>query len=471
MNIQNLIPVYETFIADMETPVSLYQKYVGDNLGFLLESKDSKDASIGRYSFISKNPFGRLSYKSKEIFKDNEKVITKLAFMDYFKRELEKFNVENPDKLPFVGGAYGTMAYDIIREFETLPDNNPDELEVPDSDMFFVKEGIIYDHFHEKITIVTLAEKGKEEEGRKRVEKIKKEVFESTVKISFPKAKKSNKEVKGNTTKKEYMEIVEKAKKYIVEGDIFQVVLSQRWEMEQDLHPFEVYRVLRSTNPSPYLFYFNFGTYKVAGSSPEMLVEMKNNHIKNCPIAGTRKRGKNEVEDKEIADELLGDPKEKAEHVMLVDLARNDMGKIAKIGSVEVTDFMSVHNYSHVMHIVSLVEGEKEEKETAFSVLASFLPAGTLSGAPKIRAMEIIDELEKVRRGIYGGAVGYFSFDGNMDTCIAIRTMVIKDEKIYMQAGAGITINSVPELEYEECLNKVKVLIEALGGTYDTLNR
>lgn len=471
MNKQNLVPVYETFIADMETPVSLYQKYVGDDLGFLLESKDSKDASIGRYSFISKNPFGRISYIKKEIFKNNEKVVTKLPFMDYFKKELEKFNVDNPNKLPFVGGAYGTMAYDIIREFETLPDNNPDELQVPDSDMFFVKEGIIYDHFHEKITIVSLAEKGKEEEGKRRVEEIKKEVFESTVKISFPKAKKSNKEVKGNTTKKEYMEMVEKAKKYIVEGDIFQVVLSQRWEMEQDLAPFEVYRVLRSTNPSPYLFYFNFGTYKVAGSSPEMLVEMKNNHIKNCPIAGTRKRGKNEVEDKNIADELINDPKEKAEHVMLVDLARNDMGRIAKVGSVEVTDFMSVHNYSHVMHIVSLVEGEKEEKETAFSVLASFLPAGTLSGAPKIRAMEIIDELEKVRRGIYGGAVGYFSFDGNMDTCIAIRTMVIKDEKIYMQAGAGLTINSVPELEYEECLNKVKVLIEALGGSYDTLNR
>lgn len=471
MNKQNLVAVYETFIADMETPVSLYQKYVGDDLGFLLESKDSKDASIGRYSFISKNPFGRLSYIKKEIFKNNEKVVTKLPFMDYFKRELEKFTVDNPNKLPFVGGAYGTMAYDIIREFETLPDNNPDELEVPDSDMFFVKEGIIYDHFHEKITIVSLAEKGKEEEGKRRVEEIKKEVFESTVKISFPNAKKSNKEVKGNTTKKEYMEMVEKAKKYIVEGDIFQVVLSQRWEMEQDLAPFEVYRVLRSTNPSPYLFYFNFGTYKVAGSSPEMLVEMKNNHIKNCPIAGTRKRGKNEVEDKNIADELINDPKEKAEHVMLVDLARNDMGKIAKVGSVEVTDFMSVHNYSHVMHIVSLVEGEREEKETAFSVLASFLPAGTLSGAPKIRAMEIIDELEKVKRGIYGGAVGYFSFDGNMDTCIAIRTMVIKDEKIFMQAGAGITINSVPELEYEECLNKVKVLIEALGGTYDTLNR
>ena len=465
-----LIPVYETFIADMETPVSLFQKYVGDELGFLLESKDSKDATIGRYSFISKNPFGRISYKDKKIYKNEKEIKTDLPYMEYFREELKNFSVENKDKLPFVGGAYGTMAYDIIREFEVLPDNNPDELHVPDSDMFFVKEGIIYDHFHEKITIVVLAEKENEYLAKNRIEEIKNEVFQSTVKISFPTAKKSNKEVKGNTTKNEYVEMVKKAKEYIVEGDIFQVVLSQRWEMEQDLHPFEVYRVLRSTNPSPYLFYFNFGAYKVAGSSPEMLVELKDGHIKNCPIAGTRKRGKTENEDREIAKGLLEDPKEKAEHVMLVDLARNDMGKIAKVGSVEVTDFMSVHNYSHVMHIVSLVEGEKDDKETAFSVLASFLPAGTLSGAPKIRAMEIIDELEKVKRGIYGGAVGYFSFDGNMDTCIAIRTMVIKDEKIYMQAGAGITINSVPELEYEECLNKVKVLIEALGGSYDTLN-
>lgn len=467
---KKFVPVYETFIADMETPISLFQKYVGEELGFLLESKDSKDATIGRYSFISKNPFNRLTYIGKNIYSNNELLNTELNFVDHFKNELNSFSVDNKDKLPFVGGAYGTMAYDIIREFETLPDNNPDELKLPDSDMFFVKEGIIYDHFHEKITIVVLAEEDKLEEGKKRLEEIKNEVFESTVLVSFPKAKKSNKEVKGNTSKKEYVEMVNAAKKYIVEGDIFQVVLSQRWEMEQDIHPFEVYRVLRSTNPSPYLFYFNFGTYKVAGSSPEMLVELKEGHIKNCPIAGTRKRGKTAEEDRTIANELLEDPKEKAEHVMLVDLARNDMGKVAKVGSVEVTDFMSVHNYSHVMHIVSLVEGEKEDRESALSVLASFLPAGTLSGAPKIRAMEIIDELEKVRRGIYGGAVGYFSFDGNMDTCIAIRTMVIKDEKIYMQAGAGITINSVPELEYEECLNKVKVLIEALGGSYDNLD-
>ena len=363
------------------------------------------------------------------------------------------------------------MAYDIIREFEDIPDNNPDELRVPDSDMFFVKEGVIYDHFHEKITIVVLAEENDVEEAKNRLVEIKKEIFESSVKISFPEKNVGKKPVNANTTRAEYVEMVNKAKKYIVEGDIFQVVLSQRWVMEQDLHPFEVYRVLRSTNPSPYLFYFNFGDYKVAGSSPEMLVEIKEGHIKNCPIAGTRKRGKDREEDIKIAKELMDDPKERAEHVMLVDLARNDMGRVAKVGSVEVTEFMEVQNYSHVMHIVSLVEGEKAEKETPFSVLGSFLPAGTLSGAPKIRAMEIIDELEKTKRGVYGGAVGYFSFDGNMDTCIAIRTMVIKDNKINMQAGAGITINSDPNAEYDECLNKVKVLIEALGGDYDSFNR
>lgn len=455
--------VHETFIADMETPISIFQKYVGDELGFLLESKDLKDVTKGRYSFISKNPFGRLIYKdSKIMFNDEE--IKNIRFMDFFKEKLDEIEVENNEKLPFVGGAYGTMAYDIIREFENIPNNNPDELKVPDSDMFFVREGVIYDHYHEKITIVILVEEGEEKKGIARLEEIKNEIFDSKVKISFPQRNSSVKPVYSNTTKDEYMKMVEKSKEYIREGDIFQVVLSQRWSMEQDMHPFEIYRVLRSTNPSPYLFYFNFGDYKVAGSSPEMLVEMKNNRVKNCPIAGTRKRGKNFKEDIEIAKEMLEDPKERAEHVMLVDLARNDMGRIAEVGSVEVTEFMEVQNYSHVMHIVSLVEGNKEENQDVFSVLGSFLPAGTLSGAPKIRAMEIIDELEKTKRGVYGGAVGYFSFDSNMDTCIAIRTMIIKNNRIYMQAGAGLTINSVPELEYEECVNKVKVLIEALGG-------
>lgn len=467
MKKKTLIPTYETFIADMETPVSLFKKYVNEDLGFLLESSDN---TKGRYSFICKNPTTRLLYKNGKIIKNNEVVETNMKFMDYFKNELDSFTIENPNNLPFIGGAYGTVGYDMIREYENIPNNNPDDLDLPDSDMFFVQEGIIYDHLSKKIFIVVLDTKENSKLSKLRLQEIKKTIFSTNIQVDFPIVIKSNKKVFSNTTKPEYISMVNRAKQYITEGDIFQVVLSQRWTMEQDIDSFEIYRILRSTNPSPYMFFFNFGDYNIAGSSPEMLVELKNNHIKNCPIAGTRKRGKTLEEDTLISKELLSDPKERAEHVMLVDLARNDMGRVAEVGSVKVTDFMSVHSYSHVMHIVSLVEGEKNKDETPFSTLASFAPAGTLSGAPKIRAMEIIDELEKVKRGIYGGTVGYFSFDGNMDTCIAIRTMVIKDKKVFMQAGAGITLNSVPELEYDECLNKVKVLIESLGGHYDSIN-
>lgn len=467
MKKKTLIPTYETFIADMETPVSLFKKYVNNDLGFLLESNDN---TKGRYSFICKNPTVRLSYKNGKIIRNSEIMATSMKFMDYFKSELDSITIENPDNIPFVGGAYGTVAYDMIREYENIPNNNPDDLNLPDSDMFFIQEGIIYDHLYKKISVVVLDTKENSKLSESRLQEIKRAIFSSDVQIDFPVVIKSNKKAFSNTTKTEYISMVNKAKQYITEGDIFQVVLSQRWTMEQDMEPFEIYRILRSTNPSPYMFYFNFGDYNIAGSSPEMLVELKNNHIKNCPIAGTRKIGKTPEENAIISEELLSDPKERAEHVMLVDLARNDMGRVAEVGSVEVTDFMSVHSYSHVMHIVSLVEGEKNKNETPFSILASFAPAGTLSGAPKIRAMEIIDELENVKRGIYGGTVGYFSFDGNMDTCIAIRTMVIKDKKVFMQAGAGITLNSVPELEYDECLNKVKVLIESLGGHYDSIS-
>lgn len=452
------------YISDTDTPITIYKKYVGDNIGLLLESKEE---GKGRYSFVSTNFSSELIYKNKKIIKDNEEIKENISFVKYLERVLEEVEVINEKNLPFVGGAFGTVAYDIIREFENLPNVNSDELQSPDSHLFFVQEGVIIDHFYEKIILISIDENNKigEERASKRLEEIKDIIFKREYQMErVEKSNKSNKAI-SNTSKEEYIEMVEKAKEYIHEGDIFQVVLSQRWTLESELEPFEVYRVLRSTNPSPYLFYFNFGEYKVAGSSPEMLVEVKNNRVKNCPIAGTRKRGENPEEDGKLASDLLSDPKERAEHVMLVDLARNDMGRIAKVSTVEVTEFMKVANYSHVMHLVSLVEGEKREELNTFEVLASFLPAGTLSGAPKIRAMEIIDELEKVKRGIYGGAIGYFSYDGNMDTCIAIRTMVIKDNKIYMQAGAGITIKSVAESEFEECENKVRVLIEALGGT------
>ena len=260
----------------------------------------------------------------------------------------------------------------------------------------------------------------------------------------------------------EYGEKVEKIKHYIREGHVFQTVLSQRWTIETRQTGFELYKELRELNPSPYLYYFNYGTFEVIGSSPEMIVKKQGNKVFTCPIAGTRKRGKDEAEDKRLRDELLSDEKERAEHVMLVDLARNDMGRISEFGTVKVTQFMEVQNYSHVMHIVSQVEGRKKGESHPLDLVASFLPAGTLSGAPKIRAMEIIDELESVRRGLYGGATGYIDFGGDMDFCITIRTMVKKGNEVYLQAGAGIVADSVPENEYYECCNKVMALAKTL---------
>ncbi|HPT77071.1 MAG TPA: anthranilate synthase component I family protein [Defluviitaleaceae bacterium] len=263
-------------------------------------------------------------------------------------------------------------------------------------------------------------------------------------------------------TKEEFIEKIKKAQKYMEEGDIYQIIISKRWTMETDEDAFVLYRRLRRINPSPYLYYLNFGDYQVAGSSPETLVELRKDRVYTCPIGGTRKRGKNHEEDEALKAELLNDEKDKAEHIMLIDLARNDMGKIAQIGSVQLTRYMDIHYYSHVMHMESQIEGIKNEKEDAFSILQSFLPAGTLSGVPKIRSIEIIDELEEEKRGIYGGAVGYISFDGDMDMAIAIRTMVIKDGKVYMQAGAGVVADSDPEKEDEESENKIMALLKAV---------
>ncbi|MBZ4683613.1 MAG: anthranilate synthase component [Fusobacteriales bacterium] len=449
--------------GDIETPITLYKKYVNDDVGILLESRDSIK---GRYSFIGKNPF--IVIESNELninIKKDGKVIEKNGkVLDTIKEEIENIKIIEDKSLPFCGGAVGVIGYDIIKQYEKLPRTNPDSLNLPESNMMFLTEFIMYDHYHQDISIIVLEEKNNEELAYKRIEEIENIIKTTTLPIDFyniNKIKIEN-EAKSNTTKEEFINMVKKAKKYIFEGDIFQVVLSQRWTLETKEHPFNLYRKLRSLNPSPYLFYFNFGDYQVAGSSPEMLVEVRGNEVFNCPIAGTRRRGKDEKEDLLLAKELLNDEKEKAEHIMLVDLARNDMGRIAKIGSVEVTEFMQVHYYSHVMHIVSLVEGEKRDDKDSFSVLSSFLPAGTLSGAPKIRAMEIIEELEKEKRGIYGGAAGYFSYNSDMDTCIAIRTMIIKENKVYMQAGAGITSDSNPEMEYEETRNKVKALLTAI---------
>ena len=298
----------------------------------------------------------------------------------------------------------------------------------------------------------------------------------SSISISFIIDEKeiNSKLVNTTDTQESFIKKVNKAKHYIKEGDIFQVVLSQRWCIETNENGLQLYQSLRKLNPSPYLYYFNYNDFEVIGSSPEMLVKKVDKTIYTCPIAGTRKRGKTKEEDKILADDLLGDEKERAEHIMLVDLARNDMGRIAEFNSVKVTEFMKVQNYSHVMHLVSLVEGNSSYNKHPLDILSSFLPAGTLSGAPKIRAMEIIEELEDVRRGPYGGAIGYVGFNNNMDFCITIRTMIKKKEQVYLQAGAGIVADSVPENEFEECCHKVKALSKVLlkgDNEYDFTNR
>ncbi|MCD8239062.1 MAG: anthranilate synthase component I [Clostridiales bacterium] len=452
------------FSGDTETPITLFYKYVGDEKGFILESRGEGKIN---YSFLGKNPVACLYGSDKlTIDEGGEKKIYEGKLLDGVRDYLSNFKVETDLDVSFIGGAVGTIGYDVIRQYEKLPDENPDEIGVPVVNLMVFTEFIIYDHMHDCIRLVVLDTK--DNHGKARAEaildKMEKEV-KSVVpaeKYEMPKALCGS--VTCNVTKEEYMDMVKKAKKYIYDGDIFQVVLSQRLTVETASKPIDLYRQLRQINPSPYLIYYNFGDYQIAGCSPEMLVEVTGNRVKTCPIAGTRKRGKNAEEDIRLALSLKNDLKEQAEHVMLVDLARNDMGRVAEIGSVEVTEFMQVHYYSHVMHMVTYVEGEKKKDEDTFSVLSTFLPAGTLSGAPKIRAMEIIDELENLRRGTYGGACGYFSFNGDMDACITIRTMIIKDGKAYMQAGAGIVADSVPAAEFEECHNKVRALVKAIGG-------
>jgi anthranilate synthase component 1 len=467
MEIKNLIPYTKVLSGDTETPITLFKKYVGKDKGFLLESYDAEN---NKFSFISKNPRAILQGKDNEItiIEEDAIQVKRGKLLDMVKEYLDKYEIYNNTEYSFVGGAVGSISYDIIRQYEKLPNENKDVLDLPDVNLMIATELVIYNHLHSKIILLVLEEEGElcKEKATQKLTFIENEIKNSLLNTKDFTLKNHGKAstVKSNTSKEEYIKSVERAKRYIYEGDIFQVVLSQRWEIENEENPFEIYRRLRELNPSQYLFYINYGEYQVLGSSPEMLVKMQNGRVYTCPIAGTRKRGQDFEEDRLLAEDLLSDEKEKAEHVMLVDLARNDMGKVCKIGSVKLNEFMQVKNYSHVMHLVSTVEGESDEKKDAFDILSSMLPAGTLSGAPKVRAMEIIEELEREKRGVYGGAVGYFGFDGNLDMCIAIRMMVVKNKKAYIQAGAGIVADSIPEKEYEETQNKAKALIKILGG-------
>jgi anthranilate synthase component 1 len=380
---------------------------------------------------------------------------------------MKQYDVENDTGIPFIGGAVGTFAYDLIRQFEAIPETNPDELNVPDLHLMFFSELLVYDHHYQTLSILVVDRPDREAQAKARMAEIKAELKAGSETKKQEAFCDCQARVIRSTSESEYMKNVEKAKTYIKDGDIFQVVLSRRWVMETNEKPFALYRKLRMLNPSPYLFYLSFGDYEVLGSSPELLVSLEGDRIDNCPIAGARPRGANEAEDLALERELLADKKEVSEHVMLVDLARNDMGRVAKFDTVALTKRMVVERFSHVMHIVSEVTGQRKTGQDAFSILRSFLPAGTLSGAPKVRAMEIIEEMETVKRGVYGGAVGYIGFDGNMDLCIAIRMMVHKANRLYLQAGAGIVADSDPKKEAKECENKIMALMKTMEGKSD----
>lgn len=458
----------ETFLADTITPITLFRRYVGEKPGFLLESKE---AGKGRYSFIGlKGDTEVKSYGNDyEVITDKVTKGTGVV-LDVVKELIDDIEIINETKIPFIGGAVGSISYDTIKQYEVIPSINIDSIKTPDVHLLFTNELIVYDHLYQSVTLVSLqadTEDGKAQAGIKISE-----MKESIKTLNSQEYIKDDEEIifESNVTENEYIEMVKKAQEYIKAGDIFQVVLSQRYTAKCKTDPLMLYRRLKRVNPSPYLVFLQFDDYHIVGASPEMLVEIKDNVVYNCPIAGTRKRGENEVEDLELATDLLADEKERAEHAMLVDLGRNDMGKISEIGTVEVVDYMDVKYYSHVMHLVSLVKGIKREGLDMFDVLMSFLPAGTLSGAPKIRAMEIIEELETEKRGIYGGALGYFGYNNNMDMCIAIRTMVIKDGKVNMQAGAGIVLDSNPVSEYYETKSKVEALIKAVTDNEEVLS-
>ena len=471
------VPVFREVLTDSMTPIHIFNALKnGSENCFILESVDN-GMQWGRYSFIGINPKAEIVVKNGEaayIQEGTRKVTPIDNPIDYLKGILKSYRSPKfPNQPKLTGGLVGYFAYDTIRAIEKkLTNIPPDDLGMPDMDLFIYEELVAFDHLTNKAIIIQNVRRENTEEKYRacqhRAEELAGLLREY---VPQPRAKKASPpeefQVRSNITKEQYLQNVEKAKEYIVDGDIFQVVPSQRFEVSSPPDAFDVYRMLRSSNPSPYLYYFKHKDYEIAGASPEMLVNVTDGVVTTKPIAGTIRRGKTDAEDKTLEEQLLSDPKERAEHTMLVDLGRNDVGKVSEFGSVVVEDFMHVEKYSKVMHIVSNVKGRLREDKTAIDALMSVLPAGTLSGAPKIRAMEIIDELETCKRCLYGGTVGYLAFDGDIDTCIAIRTVLFRNGKAYVQAGGGVVADSVPENEYMESLNKAQAMIEAIQAAHE----
>ena len=469
--------VWTTLVADLETPVSAFLKLGGGKaMSFLLESVEG-GAVRGRYSIIGLEPDlvwrsqdGKASINRAARTKPDAFEACAPPPLQALRALIAESRIALPDALPpMAAGVFGYLGYDMVREMEHLPANKPDPVGIPDAMMVRPTLIVVFDAVKDAMTVVTPVRPERGVDATAALARAMERLAGVVDALDRPLDKSLAEYVEGpidvppqsNTTPAEFAGMVARAKEYIAAGDAFQIVLAQRFEAPFSLPPFSLYRALRRTNPSPYLYFLDFGGYAIAGSSPEILVKVAHDVVTIRPLAGTRPRGATPHEDKALEEELLADPKERAEHLMLLDLGRNDVGRVAKIGTVTVTDQFFVERFSHVMHIVSNVEGKLDTKYDALDALAAGFPAGTVSGAPKVRAMQIIDELEKDKRGLYAGCVGYFSAAGEMDTCIVLRTALVKDGKMYVQAGAGIVADSNPASEQQECVNKAKALFRA----------
>ena len=458
----NVIPVYKSVIADFLTPVSAFLKLEKDRShAFLLESVEGGER-IARYSFLGGDPFLVTRYRDGE----------PANFIQNLRATMERFkSVKLPNLPPFTGGAVGYFGYDMVRTIEDIPKTGVDDLGVDDAVLMFYKTVLAFDHVRHQIHIISniLVDESQQEsidvQYRRAVEEIQR--IESLLRapLEIPPVTRNDRDVavRSNIDKKDYLEAVANAKEYIAAGDIFQVVLSQRFEVDLPTPSFEIYRALRIVNPSPYMYFLKMPETTIVGSSPEMLVRVRARDIEYRPIAGTLPRGSSNAEDEANAERLRNDDKERAEHIMLVDLGRNDLGRVSRYGTVKVEELMCIERYSHVMHLVSSLCGQLRDGVDRWDALMACFPAGTVSGAPKVRAMEIIDELEPTKRGVYAGAVMYVDFSNNLDSCIAIRTLVVRGNKGYIQAGGGIVADSVPENEYMETVNKSRALIRAIN--------
>ena len=472
----NKIPISIEMYMDFQTPIAVLSRIKDEyDRYFLLESLEGGE-KLARYTFIGANPSGSFCAKDEKCFFTTREIVKRLGGdpLEALKKLMASYKAPKLKELPpFTGGAVGYFGFDMVRYTEKIPMTNKDEIDVADIKLMFFNDVIAFDHLKQKIFLITNID-AKVEDLEEAYDEAKAHLKELMDFISRPIKRRvvqfeEDIHFESNMSKEAFIAKVEKAKAYIANGDIFQVVPSQVFKAELSSNLFDVYRVLRTMNPSPYMYLMQFDDLQLAGASPETLVKVQDGIVTTMPIAGTHPRGKTEEEDRRLDEELLNNPKELAEHNMLVDLARNDIGKISEIDTVEVTEYKALQRFSHVTHITSTVKGRLKSGLNSVDAIRSILPAGTLSGAPKVRAMEIIEELEEQRRGIYGGGIGYIGYDGSLDTCIAIRTIVKKEGMAYVQAGAGIVLDSNPELEYQECVSKASALFEAMKEVREIL--